>query len=250
MLSGPEVDHYSPAQNHQSTLHAALHAALDDVLKKHTIHSGRLADGADVLDDIGDLCRQLLKMVPSSGDVLSTLSPQHVGSRIFTASHERAHVALPRDIAIRALCATEPAANRTVRFIEEAAAVGVEVRALPGLPTWLIVIGDSAVLLPRDPNDPGLGAVVVRTPGVVGIVAWAFEQAWRRATPAPDRFTLSARERRVLNCLSVGLKDELAARRLQLSVRTYRRHVTKLCERLDASSRFEAGAIAARRGLI
>jgi DNA-binding NarL/FixJ family response regulator len=46
------------------------------------------------------------------------------------------------------------------------------------------------------------------------------------------------------------LKDEQAARRLEISVRTYRRKVTALCDRLQASSRFEAGVAAARRGLV
>ena len=74
-----------------------------------------------------------------------------------------------------------------------------------------------------------------------------------RATPLPpaDRpVELTAWERRVLFHLARGTKDETGARQLGVSARTYRRHATELCERLGASSRFEAGVLAARAGLI
>ncbi|GAB3740216.1 hypothetical protein GCM10027590_54620 [Nocardiopsis nanhaiensis] len=54
----------------------------------------------------------------------------------------------------------------------------------------------------------------------------------------------------VLLCLAQGLKDEVAARRLDISVRTYRRYVADLLRRLDATSRFQAGYQVARRGLV
>lgn len=46
---------------------------------------------------------------------------------------------------------------------------------------------------------------------------------------------------RVLFLLQMGYKDETAARILGLSVRTYRRHVAILMERLGVTSRFQAG---------
>lgn len=55
---------------------------------------------------------------------------------------------------------------------------------------------------------------------------------------------------KVLTLLSNGYKDETAARKLGLSVRTYRRHVADLLARLHVTSRFQAGVQAVRLGLI
>lgn len=54
----------------------------------------------------------------------------------------------------------------------------------------------------------------------------------------------------VLWPLSVGLKDVAAARELGMSVRTYRRHVAEIMQRLNAISRFRAGVRAMELGLI
>ena len=50
----------------------------------------------------------------------------------------------------------------------------------------------------------------------------------------------------VLTLLSAGCTDETAARKLDISVRTYRRHVADIMQRLKAGSRFQAGFEAAR----
>ncbi|MGS2808554.1 hypothetical protein [Nocardia sp. MW-W600-9] len=54
----------------------------------------------------------------------------------------------------------------------------------------------------------------------------------------------------VLRALDLGLKDELAARRLGVSLRTYRRHVADLMVRLGVTTRFQVGARAAELGLL
>ncbi|MGF1663938.1 MAG: LuxR C-terminal-related transcriptional regulator [Kineosporiaceae bacterium] len=77
---------------------------------------------------------------------------------------------------------------------------------------------------------------------------WASSQSVRRA-PAPGVETLtSERHRTVLRLLAEGAKDESAARELGVSVRTYRRYVAVLMDDMGASTRFQAGAAAARWG--
>lgn len=49
--------------------------------------------------------------------------------------------------------------------------------------------------------------------------------------------------------LGSGMKDDTAAKRLDMSVRTYRRHVSVIMRRLDAKSRFQAGLRMAGLGL-
>jgi DNA-binding CsgD family transcriptional regulator len=56
-------------------------------------------------------------------------------------------------------------------------------------------------------------------------------------------------QRRIVQLLADGAKDETIARVTGLSVRTCRRHIADIMRRLDAVSRFQAGANAVRLGL-
>lgn len=67
--------------------------------------------------------------------------------------------------------------------------------------------------------------------------------------PAADA-TAELNDDEVVRALRSGQTDDVAARELGLSVRTYRRRVSELMRTLGARSRFEAGYLArgARRG--
>ncbi|MEV4880795.1 LuxR C-terminal-related transcriptional regulator [Streptomyces cyaneofuscatus] len=54
----------------------------------------------------------------------------------------------------------------------------------------------------------------------------------------------------LLSLLASGAKDEVIARRVGMSERTLRRHVATIMQDLSASSRFQAGVLAARTGLV
>jgi DNA-binding NarL/FixJ family response regulator len=61
---------------------------------------------------------------------------------------------------------------------------------------------------------------------------------------------LTAREREVLALLAAGASNKAIARALDVSVHTAKFHVASLTEKLGASTRLEAVAIALRTGLI
>jgi len=65
----------------------------------------------------------------------------------------------------------------------------------------------------------------------------------------PD-VTLSARELEVLALLAEGASNKLIARRLGISTHTAKYHVASLLEKLDAVSRTDAVAQAARIGVL
>jgi DNA-binding NarL/FixJ family response regulator len=73
--------------------------------------------------------------------------------------------------------------------------------------------------------------------------AQGLEEALAAGVPAASEL-----DRSVLMLMSSGVKDEAAARQLGISDRTYRRHVADILIRLGASSRFQAGVEAVRRG--
>lgn len=125
---------------------------------------------------------------------------------------------------------------------------------LAGVPAMVISDRETAVIFP-DPADPTAGTTWTREAAIISALAALFDQAWHAAMPlAADRSRMSSgrgladAERDLLRLLAAGATDEVAARRLGMSLRTTRRYMATLMSQLDAVSRFQAGAEAARRG--
>ncbi|MDR6539394.1 LuxR C-terminal-related transcriptional regulator [Variovorax soli] len=71
---------------------------------------------------------------------------------------------------------------------------------------------------------------------------WRSEATERHEGAAGGEPWLSAREIEVLQCLAAGQSNKLIARALDLSPHTVKRHVARILDRLDLSSRGEAAA--------
>ncbi len=133
--------------------------------------------------------------------------------------------------------------------------LGATLRTASTIPMLAIVYDREVALLPLDPHNSRLGAVEVRSPGMVAAVYALFEQIWAGAVPfgepAPvDADGLAPQDKQLLSMLAEGHTDEMAARKLGVSLRTVRRMAADLMERLDARSRFQAGLAAGRRGWV
>ena len=93
----------------------------------------------------------------------------------------------------------------------------------------------------------------VPDPGRRGSLAVHRRLGHRPPTSAPTCAatspTSTPEAREILRALGAGLTDEAAARRLGVSLRTYRRRVAELMATLDADSRFQAGVRAGELGL-
>ncbi|MBO1413654.1 response regulator transcription factor [Streptomyces sp. FH025] len=142
-------------------------------------------------------------------------------------------------------------------YIAAATALGGEYRTAHELFGRLIVFDDTVAFLPTDSTS--WGAVVVREPHLIAYLRGIFEQTWTHATafsdptaPGAEGLEQAARDidATLLRLLASGLKDETIARRLGMSLRTVRRHVANILERLGAESRFQAAVIATRTGLL
>ncbi|MYS20092.1 regulatory protein, luxR family [Streptomyces sp. DvalAA-14] len=139
-----------------------------------------------------------------------------------------------------------PAFNRHLRDLS---AVGVEVRLIDHAPYDLIIYDGQVAVFRGGPLVPGGAptAIVVRGSALIEGQTAVFEDLWLRAVPyvrdAPTgaETELTSQEQVVIRLLAGGLSDDQIARRLGVSRRTVQRAVTKLMERLGASSRFEAG---------
>ncbi|MFC8801106.1 LuxR C-terminal-related transcriptional regulator [Promicromonospora sp. NPDC057138] len=129
---------------------------------------------------------------------------------------------------------------------------GAEVRLAATVPVRLQIIDQDHAMVPLADTISGSGAVVMTSPGVVAALMALFTQIWRTATPLGagrqrDDDGLSVQEHELLRLWAKGATDEAAGRRLGVSLRTVRRLSSGLMERLDACSRFQAGARALDR---
>lgn len=68
--------------------------------------------------------------------------------------------------------------------------------------------------------------------------------------PSAEDPALTPRELEVLGAIADGASNKMIARRLGISFHTVKFHVASILEKLDADSRTEAVAEAARRGLV
>lgn len=95
---------------------------------------------------------------------------------------------------------------------------------------------------------------MISTPGAAAAVsnvaewAWRLGREWRLAQETSGE--LDARDKRILELLSSGTTDSVIAKRLKVSQRTVERRVRELMDRLGATTRFQAGVLAAKDGLI
>jgi DNA-binding CsgD family transcriptional regulator len=130
---------------------------------------------------------------------------------------------------------------------------GARIGTVPTLPLWVVLYDRETALLPVDPQNPAAGAVQVTGAGFLAGLVALFErmcQSMRTLDascgPAADQPT--PMERELLRLMSQGLTDEAVCRKLGVGLRTARRMIAELMDRLDARSRFEAGANAVDRG--
>lgn len=111
----------------------------------------------------------------------------------------------------------------------------------------MVIFDRSVAVVPIDPKESARGALLVREPGLVSQLVTYFDGVWAAAKdireftePSKKPTLLSDLERRVLSVMATADKDEVAARELDVSVRTYRRYVADLMARLGAVNRFQA----------
>jgi sugar-specific transcriptional regulator TrmB/DNA-binding CsgD family transcriptional regulator len=166
-----------------------------------------------------------------------------------------------------------------VQKIEREMAAGEEVRILANVPMKMILADDVLGLIPLLATPRVLDScILVHPSALLDALSTLFEMLWQQAQPFmarpfmtrpsdvpagepgapgdpagsdadPARSSgLSDEERRIVSLLALGLPDEAIARQLDIGHRTVQRRIHALMVRLDATSRFQAGVLAARRG--
>jgi DNA-binding CsgD family transcriptional regulator len=104
---------------------------------------------------------------------------------------------------------------------------------------------EALVAFPGHPDK----ALLVRSPGIVTLLRSWFEVIWERSSPVQSvtEPTWPYRQR-ILTLLATGYRDAEVARATGTSVRTVRRHMAEVMRVVGASTRFQVGLEASRRG--
>jgi DNA-binding NarL/FixJ family response regulator len=73
---------------------------------------------------------------------------------------------------------------------------------------------------------------------------------WGDSSGTPQNRELTEQELRIVSLVVAGYSTGDLARKLGLSERTARRHLTRICDKLGACDRFELALLALHRGLV
>lgn len=243
-----------------STMRARLardETEVEQWLARHASEASGLRLPAEQLIGVSEVRDKLAELAATCTTQVWSLNPGGAQSAASLAqSLPLSEASLSRGVEMRAIFldsirnddATSCYARRLVDL-------GAEVRTLPLLPLRLVLVDGETAVLPADANDSSLGALVVRTPGMVTALEALFRELWRQARPlgAGRRTTPDAPRPQELVALDLwrrGSTDALVAKRLGVSERTVRRMSDSLCERLGARSRFDLGVRALVAGWI
>jgi DNA-binding CsgD family transcriptional regulator len=146
--------------------------------------------------------------------------------------------------------------RRGRRSLAQLRDAGAHLRVASPVPGPALVVDRERALLPVPMPDASalVGLAIVHDLAVVAWVISTFEQLWLDAVPITDLVGQHGSDQvdhtrmAILRLLAEGEKDEAISRRLSVSVRTCRRHIAEYMAQVGASSRFQAGVIAARSG--
>jgi DNA-binding CsgD family transcriptional regulator len=204
---------------------------------------------ANVLMHYADRCEQ---------DLLSVAPGRLPTTRIDSRTRLANVYAARRGVKTRALYQHTALRDRATRaYLKDLADIGARIRLISSLPGRSLVYDRKVALLPVPTAEPGRpGLAIVHEPNVVAWVVATFEQLWAEASPLedvidsphPDDTELDQTRAAILRLMAEGEKDEAISRRLSISVRTCRRHIADYMAQVGATSRFQAGVIAARAG--
>jgi DNA-binding CsgD family transcriptional regulator/sugar-specific transcriptional regulator TrmB len=141
-----------------------------------------------------------------------------------------------------------------LRFAQRLAEHGADVRTALSLPVEVQLFDGTTAILPASPDSKASGGACLTGAGIITALNGLFEEIWKNASPRagvespPLDANPTDAEREMLRLMCTGCTDQVAARRLGVSLRTVRRMVSRIMEQLQARSRFEAGVRAAQRG--
>ncbi|MGQ4515374.1 LuxR C-terminal-related transcriptional regulator [Streptomyces sp. DW26H14] len=162
-------------------------------------------------------------------------------------------------VPVRLLCPHSARARASTRVhLRQMADSGARVRTTNHIFDNLVLVGNEVAFVSHQSSDADLPSIIaIYEPMIISMLHRLYEFAWQAgmdfdadADGVSYGETLSDLNAGIMNLMAQGLKDEVVARRIGVGSRTCRRHISHIMDELGASSRFQAGVVAARAGLV
>lgn len=219
--------------------------------------TSRSSGEVELLKGRANASRRIEELAQKARDTFWGLVPAHFDDTVHQVDRSPDFALLERGLKMRTVYLQSMTTSRqAVEYAATMHRLGGEVRVTPTLPMRLLILDQEITIMPMDPENPTVGAVIHRSPAVVSVALALFDAYWSRAVELfdaddrDDETELTPHEAEVLRLLAGGAKDEQVARLLGISLRSARRITASLSNRLDAASRFEMGVAAAKRGWV
>ncbi len=215
--------------------------ARDTLVSELRAEDGKVASSA----------RQMIKEAKDSVDILLSGDPEV--ARAVNSAVAELLISGPKQVTVRMLC-TRGTLDRQLAERSSSTEGSLKMRIFAMAPLTAVIVDRREALVCAE-SAVGVRASVIRSTSVIRALGSLADTIWKSSTVTADRISFGDRARsdtvrQVLSCLRLGLTDEVAARELEVSVRTYRRYVAEIMTLLGAESRFQAGAHASQRGLL
>jgi hypothetical protein len=215
------------------------------------------AKGVQVLTELQDVRNVLAERAANCQEEVLTAQPG--GGRrteVLEEAIERDEAMLGRGVRMRTLYQHSARFSLpTAAYVERITHKGGEVRTASAEFMRLIVFDRRVAVISHAGNN--LGAVLIEEPSVVNFAVQAFEHVWFNADPfevdtSRERMEVLSEDvdKALLRLLASGMDDAAIARRLGVSLRTCQRRVSRILDGLGARSRFQAGYLIHKHGLL
>ncbi len=190
-------------------------------------------------------------------EVLAMQPDWHLAPQAILAARRASMPCLRRGVTVKVLIHKRALEDETTSTaLTEMIRHGAQVRFLGGgFERVLIADRETALVQAERGNSPS--ASLVEQGALVGTLLSFFDRCWSGALdasalllPEADSAALDETHLKVLETMTRADKDEVAARELGMSVRTYRGRVAELLKHLRAATRFQAALRAKEKGLI
>ncbi|MET9709612.1 LuxR C-terminal-related transcriptional regulator [Nocardiopsis alba] len=263
MLVRPEIGLFSLLQLREAEFHeqqksisVARHEISKIINEHERVSSRKGVDNFDYVEGIDSIRMRIEQLARECTESVWVFSSGGRQSREnLTASRPLDLDVLERGVELRDVyldsVKNDPPTVEHISILVEA---GAQARTAPVLPLRMLIYDGATAVVPADTEVSGSGAIVVHGTGFVAALRELFELVWRDAKPFGQEEQRessdlpTSRERAILRLLSEGRTDAAIARDLGLSVRTARRDISAMMQRLGVNSRFQAGFKVAELG--
>ncbi|WP_052706645.1 response regulator transcription factor [Streptomyces rubellomurinus] len=210
----------------------------------------------ELLHDVEQVRSMLSEVSRACSEEVFVSQPTALSEETLVDSRPRDLQLLDRGVRMRALYPHVVLASPVVQMhFTRMSEAGSEIRTVGEVIDRLIIFDRRIAFLPDRTQDGEPGAMVIREPVVVEYLYRTMEREWSQARPFTHTgfgYGDSGDEvkRGIVRLLAAGHKDEAIAHRMNMSVRTCRRHIAELMRDWGVDSRFQAGVFASRFALI